>query len=322
MITETIKLITGRDDVTLTTYIRDNIQKEVNPQMKRPAVIICPGGAYFNCSDGEGESIAISFMEMGYHAFVLRYSVYNKSGKEMGFGMKAEDMEIDENSLFPNPMLDIGRAFVEIHKHANEWGVDTDHMAVCGFSAGAHNCAMYSTYWSTTVAKGLGVDPQILQPHACILGYCLSDYVYMKEMEPRMAPMDAGFFKASARAYLGDNYENDESLLEVSPARNVNSQNPPTYLWATAEDNLVPVQHTIRMAHALADHKIPFELHIYEKGPHGLSNATQSSAAAHSLIYPEAATWVPLCNTWLLKRFALQIPDVTPWEDLMENGLG
>ncbi|WP_278281603.1 prolyl oligopeptidase family serine peptidase [Clostridium puniceum] len=67
---------------------------------------------------------------------------------------------------------------------------------------------------------------------------------------------------------------------------NVTENTPPMFLWATSEDSLVPVQHTIRMANAPADKNIPFEVHIFKKGPHGLSLCNQATAQAKSQIYP------------------------------------
>jgi len=90
------------------------------------------------------------------------------------------------------------------------------------------------------------------------------------------------------------------------------------FLWATAEDSLVPVQHTLIMASALADKKIPFEVHVFEKGPHGLSLSTQATAQARSQIYPDAAKWVGLAEAWLEKRFALELPERTAWEMIVQ----
>ena len=81
MKTEIIKIYDNRDDVTLTTYIlQDSL--EMLAGKARPAILICPGGAYLNCSDREAEPIAMKFASMGYHTFVLRYSVYCEGGKE------------------------------------------------------------------------------------------------------------------------------------------------------------------------------------------------------------------------------------------------
>lgn len=144
MKTEVIKLHDGREDVTLTTYVLDD-SPEMLKGKKRPAVIICPGGAYLNCSDREAEPVALKFATMGYHAFVLRYSVYQE-GKG-GTPDWSKPMEPKLQCIHPNPMRDIAKAMLYIGAHAVEWLVDMSKVAICGFSAGAHNCAMYSVYW-------------------------------------------------------------------------------------------------------------------------------------------------------------------------------
>ena len=159
----------------------------------------------------------------------------------------------------------------------------------------------------------------MIRPAALILGYTLSDYIFMRD-SVFGNPMDADFFKGSNTAFLGEAEPDEETLRSVSPARLVTDQTPPTYLWATSEDSLVPVQHSIRMAHALADHKVPFEMHIFEQGPHGLSVSTQASAVSQSQIYPDAAKWIPLVSAWLEKRFALDLPEKTPFEEMLEKG--
>ena len=109
-------------------------------------------------------------------------------------------------------------------------------------------------------------------------------------------------------------------LEDVSPARHVSKDTPPTFLWATAADPLVPVQHTLLMAAALAEAKVPFEVHIFEQGNHGLSLADQASAGALSQCNADAAGWAELAGKWLLKRFALKLPEKTALELMLENG--
>ena len=75
MKTEVIRLKEGREDVTLTTYVLQD-SPDLLAGKSRPAILICPGGGYFNCSDREAEPIALRFAGMGYHCFVLRYSTY------------------------------------------------------------------------------------------------------------------------------------------------------------------------------------------------------------------------------------------------------
>ena len=317
MYTETVKLYEDRDDVLLTSYIIAD-SGELWEQGKRPAVIICPGGAYMSCSDREGEPVAMKFAAMGYHAFVLRYSTYDERGKyPVAFGGSVEPKPKVQH---PQPMRDIGSAFVYIRQHSEKWSVDMHRVAVCGFSAGAHNAAMYAVYWNTPViTEYLGVLPEDIRPAAAILGYPLTDYVYMKESRQNADPMDIAFFNNSNTIFLGTADPSDELLDEVSPALHVSEHTPPMFIWSTSADQMVPIQHSLRMAHALADHNIPFELHIFEEGDHGLSAATQASAASKSQINKDAAKWIDLAECWLEKRFALDLPELTPFEMMMKN---
>lgn len=319
MRTEEIKLYDNREDVTLTTYILHN-SPEIHTDMKRPAVLVCPGGAYLSCSDREAEPIALAFATMGYQAFVLRYSVFGGNGFElMRKGVKPEPNP-DKNH--PAPMREIGMALAMIKEHSEDWFVDPDRVAICGFSAGAHNCAMYSTYWDKPIITDyVGKDKELLRPAACILGYCLSDYVFMEKNAATASPMDVEFFKFSNSAFLGTEDFTEELLTEVSPALHVSENTPPTYLWATAADNLVPVQHSLRYAHALADHKIPFEMHIFEEGMHGLALSTQLTADSQTQNLPDAAKWVPLCDAWLKKRFAYDLPEKSAFEAMVADGV-
>lgn len=307
---EVLKLHEGRDDVTLTAYVLDNSPEMLNGTL-RPAVLICPGGAYLNCSDREGEPIAMGFAAIGYHAFVLRYSVYDR-GKG-GFPDLSRPLEPSDHCRHPGPVRDIAAAMLAIRARAEEWRVDTGRIAVCGFSAGAHNCAMYATCWHLPlITEHFGRNAEEFRPAAAILCYGISDYFRMRKAAAD--PMAAAMFSASNTAFLGCPEPDDAALDAVSPARHVTGSTPPTFLWATAEDALVPVQQTTLMANALAEQHIPFEVHIFESGPHGLSTATQASAMSRSTIDADAAHWLPLCDSWLQKRFALALPDLAPWE--------
>lgn len=315
MIVKKINLYENRDDVTLTTYVI-NEKGELNGQGKRPAVLICPGGGYFSCSDREAEPVALKFASMGYHAFVLRYSTYTEGRNE--FPDISKLVPVKEYCQHPAPVREIGKAMLILRGHEDEWFIDMDRVAVCGFSAGAHNAAMYGVYWDKPlVTDYLGTTKEMIRPAALILGYTLSDYIYMRDVEKN--PMDKSFFENSNRAFLGEACPSDEKLISVSPARLVSKNTPPTYLWATSQDDMVPVQHSIRMAYALAESKVPFEMHIFEEGPHGLSVSTQASAVSMSQIYPDAAKWVSLAEAWLQKRFAINLPAKTPFEEMMEK---
>lgn len=311
MLIEKVYLYEGREDVTLTTYIVAE-QGELAGIKKRPAVLICPGGGYFNCSDREAEPVALAFAALGYHAFVLRYSTYAEGNPEL----PEFPVPIKKHLTHPAPVRDIGKAMLYIHEHYKIWNVDTERIAVCGFSAGGHNSAMYGVYWDKPLLIDyFKVDKEMLKPAAMILGYPLTDYIFMRDTE--MDAMSREFFDQSNRAFIGEDNETDEILEKVSPARLVSESTPPAFIWATSADNLVPVQHSLRMAHALADKNIPFEIHIFEEGDHGLSVATQAGAIAKSQINKDAAQWTTLAGKWLDKRFALEMPDLTPFEEML-----
>jgi acetyl esterase/lipase len=306
LICEKINLIEGRDDVTLTTYVLDD-SPEMLRGKRRPAVIVCPGGAYLGCSDREGEPVAIRFNAMGYHAFVLRYSVYSEN---RGWGAIDEDPKPKKWLTHPAPMLDIARAMLEIRKNAEKWLVDMEKVAICGFSAGAHNCAMYSVYWDKpAMSEPFGVGSSDLKPAATILAYPLTDYVFMKGEYEKMDAANKGLYDMVNLAFLGTREPDDLTLDAISPARHVEKNTPPMFLWSTFRDGLVPIRHTTILADALARAGVPFEVHIFEDGDHGLSLADQTTAVAKTQIDTDAAKWASLAEAWLKKRFALDLPE-------------
>ncbi|MEG1756652.1 MAG: alpha/beta hydrolase [Clostridia bacterium] len=307
-----IQLYEGRPDVTLTTYILGNSKEMLNGQ-KRPGIVICPGGGYLNCSDREGEPIALRFAAMGYHAFVLRYSTFTNNTS--GFVPMDADIKVNHNSIHPAPVRDLGKAFLTIRAHADEWLVNTEKLCICGFSAGAHNCAMYSVYWNQSVLSEFFHESQeAFRPAAAILAYGLTDYILQSGLR-MIDPFAKTLQSVSAFALFGDVSPALELLKEVSPVLHVSEHTPPTFLWATSEDTLVSVQHTTRMANALASAGVPFEVHVFEKGPHGLCLADQASASSRMEIDTDAAKWVSLAESWLEKRFALPLRERPFWMD-------
>lgn len=312
MIHRKIQLWDKRDDVTLTTYVLDDSQEMLKGK-KRPAVIVCPGGAYLSCSDREGEPIAMRFAAMGYHAFVLRYSVYSENKGGMLFG-GVENPEAKPHIVHPAPMRDIAKAMLEIRENADEWLVDMDKVAICGFSAGAHNCAMYSVYWDKPImSEPFGVDNALLKPAACILAYPLIDYTYMKSLFTQMEGLAKGLYNMCNLAFTGTMQPDDDKFAEISPNLHVGKNTPPMFIWATAGDHLVPVQHSTMMATALATAGVPFELHVFEEGEHGLALADQATSQSTAQINADAAKWMPLCDAWLKKRLALDLPENAGW---------
>lgn len=159
--------------------------------------------------------MALRFAAMGYHAFVLRYSTF--MGGTFGFPDFQKEMEVNENCMHPTPMREIGKAILTIREHAEEWLVDVDKIAICGFSAGAHNCAMYSVYWDKPIIhEYFNGKPEMFKPAATILGYTLSDYLFMRSI-PK-SPIDQQLFEVSNLAFTGSKEPDEETLKEVRPS--------------------------------------------------------------------------------------------------------
>ena len=307
MYSEKIRLFENREDITLTTYIQNDADKMLGG-LKRPAILICPGGGYMKCATQEAEPVALRFAAMGYHTFVLRYSTYFSLDSEGTFPKEKEDIKVREHCIFPNPMLEIAKAMLLIREHSQEWNVDIDRIGICGFSAGAHNVAMYANNWnSELVSNYFKASSEKIRPVAVILGYIAGDYYFTKIDE--IEETKELFFRVSYTAIVGKQELSDEDIERMSPSKHVNRDTPPTFLWATYEDHTVSVKNTLKLAESLADNRIPFEVHIFEEGHHGLSLATQESAKVKMQINQDAAKWVELAEAWLQKRMSLALPE-------------
>ncbi|MCM0649344.1 alpha/beta hydrolase [Clostridium swellfunianum] len=237
---------------------------------KRAAVLVCPGGGYRITSDREAEQIAIQFNAAGFHAFVVYYSCAPRK--------------------HPQPLMDVSRAMCIIRENAEEWNVDVDKIAVCGFSAGGHLAASLGVHWEKSyLLENPGIKQGLNKPNALILSYPV---ISSGELAHRDSFVNL----------LG--VEADSNLLyEMSLEHHVKMSTSPTFIWHTVEDKTVPVENTILFAQALCKNKVPFELHIYPKGPHGLSLATAETQTKEKEINLHVATWMNLCIQWLDELF-------------------
>ena len=319
MLSETIRLYPDRDDVTLTTYLLAD-SPEMLAGRVRPAVIVCPGGAYLFCSDREGEPIALRFAAMGCHAFVLRYSVANRNRPDVAM----EDLVPGADPLArrPSALRDLGCAMALVKDRAAEWKVDADRIAICGFSAGGHLCADYATHWHAPVLSDhFGRAPETFRPVAAILGYPVTDYLMERWYEDESDPFAKRLHEMNLLSFFGTVSPSRDVLEDASPARRVDGRTPPMFLWATSEDALVPVEQTLRMAAALAQAKVPFEAHVFESGPHGLATAKPASASSRRELDRIAAQWMDLAEAWLEKRMALPLLDEPAWPGTAESAV-
>ena len=244
-------------DVKLITYLLSP-SREVKPGEKKPAVIVCPGGAYQFLSDKEGEPIALKYNSEGFHSFVFCYHVGT-----------------DSYTKQPQPVIDLAKAVLVIKQHAEEWEVDPDKISICGFSAGGHLCAMYSSLWKEKwLYKICGCKSEDLKISAAVLAYPMADYVLVENMR-RKNPTD---LMDQVNAAMTGTADPDMEVVEkCSPLSYVNKDTVPCFIWHTYQDELLDVRNSMHFAERLAECQVPFELHIYEEGKHGLALACEAT---------------------------------------------
>lgn len=280
-----IDVIRLREDrpVTLTSYILDTPPEVA--WKRRPAVIICPGGGFTFTSDREAEPVASIFLSKGYHSFVLRYST--------------ESMGVSK--VYPDVVVELANAVVTIRHNADKWGIDPSKIAILGFSAGGTVAALYSVNWHRDwLGKLVNAPKEVLKPSAVILAYPVVDFAVMNEVTKnnRNTPAAGVLFKMMSLA-LGSSKFTEDDLRELSATYHVDENTPPTFIWTTADDEVVPVESVISYVNALARNKIPFEFHVFEKGIHGLSLADKTTASNPQQINPPVAKWIELALSWL-----------------------
>ncbi|MCQ2412607.1 MAG: alpha/beta hydrolase [Sphaerochaetaceae bacterium] len=261
MIYETVRI--GSSNLTL--YCISN-SKEMNPNRRRPLVLICPGGGYEYVSDREAEPIALRFLSYGFHAAVLRYTCNTHA-----------DIK---SPVYPKPQQELADSIAYIRDNAQRLNTNPDMLAVMGFSAGAHLAGSIGCLW-----KRYG---KASRPNALVLCYPV---------------ISSGEFahKGSFDNLCGT----DETLrAQLSLENQVSSETPPTFLWHTKTDDCVPVQNSILFKAALDKFGIPSELRLFETGHHGLSLATDEvSKVTHRTVNEEVQIWPELVRSWLLGLF-------------------
>lgn len=229
----------------------------------RWGVIVLPGGGYQVNAKSEGEPTALAFLNAGIQAFLLEYSV--------------------APVRWPQQLLETASAIAWLRANASKYGVAPDKIAVCGFSAGGHLAGCAANLWDyAVIEEKLGLTGEQARPDAAILSYPV---ITMGEFGSQMTRSNL----------FGDALAMEETSLENS----VTDRNPPTFLWATYTDGSVPVENSLMYANALRAHSVPFEMHIFNKGPHAMGLATVESAWQEDHTDERASAWHPLCVSWL-----------------------
>lgn len=287
---ETLKLWENRDDVELTTFLTMADSFIPNP-IPKPAVIVCPGGAYSSCPrhGNEGDPVAMAFAMDGFQTFVLEYSVKERAP--------------EGKTLFPAQLIDFGKAMLTIRQHAEEWFVDVNKISIIGFSAGAHLCGMLATTWhEDLLTEHFGVPAENFKPLSAMCIYGLFDYVYQnahnKEKENPLLPLDMNSH------VFGCAEPQREEEEKYSPYYHVSRHTPPMFLAAAIDDGMVPSIQSVRMAEKLHMTGVPYELHMFQFGDHGFSLGRNLIEPYREEKKHACADWLPLAKKFLMHQIS------------------
>ena len=252
-------------DPTLTVYSQSMHPEIVRTDKLLPAILVCPGGGYRFVSQREAEPMAVKFLAWGFHVFVLTYSVAPHH--------------------FPTQIRQVAAAMELIHSNAQRLGVDINRIAIMGFSAGGHLACHYSNCYDCPEVRE--VLPESKPVNACVLTY------------PVISADPKYYHGGSIRNVSGHEEPTAEDTEYFSLNNRVTPNTPPTFLWHTAADQLVPVMNSLLYAQALAENKVSFALRIYPHGSHGLATADDLTCA--NLEYPvtDANAWITDAAKWL-----------------------
>jgi acetyl esterase/lipase len=208
------------------------------------AIVICPGGAYGMLAPHEGRDYALFLNESGTAGFVLKYRLGSDGYRH------------------PAMLQDAARAVRVVRAHATEWKLDPKRIGIMGSSAGGHLASTLLTHFDAGKADASDVvERQSSRPDLGILCY---------------AVISLGKFGhgGSRENLLGKN-PSPELLKDLSNELQITKDTPPCFIWHTWEDKAVPVENSLQFAEALRQAGVHFDLHIYEKGNHGMGLGTK-----------------------------------------------
>lgn len=236
------------------------------------AVVVCPGGGYRNLAmNHEGHEIARWLNSFGVSAYLVTYRLGQNGYRH------------------PVPMHDGQRALRTVRANAEQWKTDPQRIGVLGFSAGGHLASTLGTHFDAGQANASDpIDQVSSRPDFMVLLY------------PVISFTETYQHAGSRKMLLGEDADS-ALLISLSNETQVKADTPPTFLVHTSEDSSVPPQNSIYFYLALQEKDIPAEMHIYEKGRHGLGLGDRGSAFA---------SWAERCEEWIEER-GLLVPAST-----------
>lgn len=205
------------------------------------AIIIAPGGAYLGlASNLEGRQVADWYTSRGITAFVLRY-------------------RLGSRYLYPVPLQDAQRAIRFVRAHASDFAIAPDRLGLMGFSAGGHLAAMTAASTSNNNPNAPDpIDRLSSRPDFVVLGY-----PWLNAMEKNADGVLSYCSALKIPAAQCTNFE------QYSPDQHVTAQTPPTFIYHTTDDELVPVEASVKYYRALQKAAVPVEMHLFGHGRHG-----------------------------------------------------
>lgn len=307
-----IKNLFPERNVTLTSYFLDD-SPEFQHGIKRPMVIICPGGGYAFLSDREADPIAMKYLAAGFHAAVLRYG-------------------INEYAVAPGPLKDIAAAVAYVKSLSEERCVDKDSVFVCGFSAGAHVAGQLGVFWNNNeLLPEYDGRHEDIRPAGMILGYpvldlhasathldigikpgALPENIDFGQKHPKM-PLEEIFvmdetegryfvdFEKAMNAYIFDGQYTAEQEDFYSLQNQVNGDTSEAFIWHNGDDGLIFPSNSLSFAEAMRKAGRPYELHIYSGGGHGVSLGSLITANDKYQLCPHCEIWMNLSIEWIDK---------------------
>lgn len=274
------------DDVAeLDAYILDSGDYPRQDE-KRPAAVICPGGGYAFVSKDEGEPVALAFAKEGYHAFVLRYS----TGIE---------------NPFPTALRQLAKSIKYIRDKAEEYALVKDDITVVGFSAGGNLALSSAVYCEDKVMlDGIGSTADV-RPDRVVLGYPAISLIPVPrktecKIDPELLKRFAG--PNIRQILLGKTDCTEEEYASLNLLNKLHKNMPPVFVWGTYDDQIIPVDDLTGLASGLKKLGVPCELHLFERGGHGMSLATTVVKSEKEIRGTHVAKWFALALDWLKEQ--------------------
>jgi acetyl esterase/lipase len=224
-------------------------------------IVVAPGGGYNHLATAkEGDDVAHWLNAHGIAAFVLQYRLGPKYHHPIELG-------------------DAQRALRLVRSRSAEYGIDK--LGMMGFSAGGHLTATAGTHFDAgNPAQADPIERESSRPDFLVLGYAV-------------ITLQKPYTHAGSLKYLlGDNPDAATVNL-LSDELQVTAQTPPTFLFATSDDPVVPVVNSELFYQALLKAGVPAEMHLFQHGPHGTGLAQS---------YPGLKLWPDLLWAWLQAR--------------------